>query len=832
MGHYKLRKKRAIFIVFMLIVLPFSIKDSNLNFILNASAYNIYEDNNVDADSDIDATANIGTDATSYLDAQILDATDQIITEGNGAGYVAGVNDENDIDNDASDIDASADIGTQGTFSNAQGTVADTTYMNIQEGNGPGYVAAVTSNEIHDAITDLHTPTDIGTYSNDANMQSDDGTMNTLTEVDGGGAGTPTISNVYFIGTGKKASTTDLTNVAVAGSNTGLLCLLGHGQKTNGGGAYATSVVWDVAGVGEALTVVTGGQQQNVKSVVEMWLKVAPTSKTATVTVTWTSTSDTWNGGTVGCYVLNNLDQSTPYDSPVDFRTGSGTAVSVTILTATGDLTIDLAQSGNAATYTESGDGTEEYNNVNTWSTASSSYVATDGSSDHAWTASLSGGWSEVGISLNGIGGVNYEFDREFSFTGLPTGRTTERLDINTGTIGTESLIVQIWEASAWTTVVTIVDANDGVWINTSISSWMDATTEDFRFLGGTETTDTTLNTWEIDMVMILAASPESLDYELDFEYQWTTADAGQTSEEVSIWVGPRSDAENIVVDYWSGSWTNIGTINAASTHFNFTATGIASTYTLRFTGSSEAADGTQTNWDIDLITLHTWTAEVLDYELQWEHQSTTVDTNKDTYNVTIYGSATEDMEIQTWDIGGTAWNAPLTLQISTTEQWYNQTVDANAIGTTITWRYRGTSEAADAVQDTFNIDYAGVAAWNHTMDIIEASIGITDYKQGSGNISIDEGFMRINVTSGVSYTIQIRGVDGTRSPVTSNWLFFDIDSDPAGAIQLTTSYQNVYIGNPAADITVSSIYIFLDIPDGEDDGAVTATIWVQIIVA
>jgi len=106
-----------------------------------------------------------------------------------------------------------------------------------------------------------------------------------------------------------------------------------------------------------------------------------------------------------------------------------------------------------------------------------------------------------------------------------------------------------------------------------------------------------------------VAINPEnSINYEIDFEYQWTTADYEKENKEVCIYVDSHTGSENLNINYYNGgSWTNLGTITSIGWN-NFTAAGlISSTYTIQLIGATEASDSIQDNWDIDCIYLHTW---------------------------------------------------------------------------------------------------------------------------------------------------------------------------------------------------------------------------------
>lgn len=100
----------------------------------------------------------------------------------------------------------------------------------------------------------------------------------------------------------------------------------------------------------------------------------------------------------------------------------------------------------------------------------------------------------------------------------------------------------------------------------------------------------------------------ESTNYEIDLEYQWTTAEYDRDNKEVCIYVDSHTGSENLNVNYRNGgSWTNLGTITDTGWN-NFTAIGLtSSTYTIQLVGASESSDSNQDSWDIDCIYLYTW---------------------------------------------------------------------------------------------------------------------------------------------------------------------------------------------------------------------------------
>jgi len=102
---------------------------------------------------------------------------------------------------------------------------------------------------------------------------------------------------------------------------------------------------------------------------------------------------------------------------------------------------------------------------------------------------------------------------------------------------------------------------------------------------------------------------PEERSHELDLEVQWANVDYSETNEELCIYGGTMG-SESLRVDVWTGaSWQNI--ISGLSSGWNNVSVSTylaSSTLTIRFVGTSETADATQDNWEIDATLLHVWT--------------------------------------------------------------------------------------------------------------------------------------------------------------------------------------------------------------------------------
>jgi len=906
----------ATILLALLLVLPSSVKQ--------VSAYVIIVDNAVDADSTEDAQSNIGDDgATSYTDAQSQDDSDQTIAEGNGAGYVAGV----DIDELHDAIANTQNPINTGTYSNDANMLAkDGTDNLLTEGQGAGYVAASdTGDDYVDTFSDTQTPTDVGSHTNSANLQATDGSDDTLEEAQGSGYVAPNDIEDYLDSTTNTQDPTDLgtyvpddTNLyAVDGSDVTLT-----EENTGGAGGSewldvnafdSTMSEWDnLVGASPYLQYqdepTNYAHEEKTNGAELGWFNFPSTTLTGSLSVN------------VSAYARNDDGAGNDRIKIFVDYTGSGSGV-------------DVGEVGDHTTYSydtiDLGSHTvAEVNALRIYLQIYVSPAADDVYIDHL----------RIGVSV--AGGDNYEFDREFSFSSLDTDEVNEYLCIYTGTIGTETLDIDIWDSAAWTDIGTdIVDANDDTWVNISISSWLDSATEYFRFQGSIESSDTTENTWGLDGILIHSWTDEVNDYELELEFAFASLTTDETNEYLCIYTGTIGD-EELDILVWTGSWTDIGTnilttnddtwvnisittwLDSAAEYFVFRGTsesgdGTQSTFGLDsvlihswtdavddyefdreftftsldfdnldgeyltiFTGtvgtetldlyiwdsaawvqlsdsiedaddnvwinisisayldatteyfsfrdSNQASEGTENTWEIDYVGIHTWTTEVLDYELNWEHQVTDVDTWKYDHVLTIYGQATggdsETFSIHLWNSSDTTWY-DTAQDIGTGEAWYNWTItDAfdDCIGSSITYRFTGNDEAADSTQSTLNLDYSGIRSYNFSVYGLP-NFNILEYSPDDQYHAFGDSPLSFVVESGMSYKVQILATDTTGTAIANGWIYFDTDSDPSGSTVLTTSLQDLYLGQSAGNNT-HQVWLWVNTNWTPGDSPITVT--------
>jgi len=729
--------------------------------IIESLAYTVAVDNNVDADSDVDTTANIGDDgATSYLDAQTLEGTDQVINEAQGSGYVAGNNIEDFVDTNV-DTQSPTDLGSHTSFPEL--TDKDDAYDTMTEAQGSGYVAGNNEETFINAVTDTQTPTDLGTIGDWTELQDYDSVTTTLTEENVASAG----GSEWISVLSEDSTWTEWD------SNQGSSPYLDAPDETN--------YLWELS---------TAGQQRG-------WFEFSDTALSGTgitinVSIKCKNSDSAGNDG---------------FDVYWDVTGGGGALLGwYQPGTAWEYITVEVA-------------GTFSATEVNAFRIYLDTHMSGQGDDVYA---------DHGRIGLTQTGSDNYRFDREFSLTSLTTTDTNEYLCIRTGTIGSETLDIDVWHSSAWTDIGTdIVDANDGVWINISISTWLDNAIEYFRFEDAVVTSDTGVNTWQIDCILIHTWTDATDDYELELEFAFASLDTDETNEYLCIKTGTIGD-EELDILVWTGVWTDIGT-NILTTNddtwINISITtwlDNADEYFL-FRDTSQANEGDQSTWLIDCVLIHTWTDQVDDYELAWEHQVQSLDEHKDYYVLTVFGQATggdsEAFSIELWNSSDTTWYDTLQ-EISTVEEWHNWTITSgfsDCLGATITYRFIGNTETADSTQSTLNVDYSGIRGYNFTIHSLPETFNSLEFSPDDLYHPFDDSPLSFTCESGVTYNVQIKATDGTGTPIALGWVYFNSVDDTGSSTVLTTSDQNLYTSQTPGS---TSHYIYLWINCGWTGGS------------
>ena len=106
---------------------------------------------------------------------------------------------------------------------------------------------------------------------------------------------------------------------------------------------------------------------------------------------------------------------------------------------------------------------------------------------------------------LQSAASANYELDLEVQWTSVDYDETNEELCIYARGMGIEDLRVDYWTGSTWSNLLTDLTANN--WYNVSVS--LTSATFTIRFKGGSETGDTSQDSWDIDVTLLHVWSDE-----------------------------------------------------------------------------------------------------------------------------------------------------------------------------------------------------------------------------------------------------------------------------------------------------------------------------------
>ena len=183
-----------------------------------------------------------------------------------------------------------------------------------------------------------------------------------------------------------------------------------------------------------------------------------------------------------------------------------------------------------------------------------------------------------------------------------------------------------------------------------------------------------------------------------------------------------------------------------------------------------------------------------------------------------------ETFEIQLWNQSALAWSSALSVTIGTSQQWYNQTINNDYIDTTnerLTIQYVDTETDADGVRSNLTIDYAGLAGWNFTIELITVThCDFGDYSAGdpeqAGNQTIT-----VNVTAGETFDIQVYGTDTTGSVITNGYIYVNTANDWGTAMVLNTTHDTLWSDQAAGIDQQYELYFWIWIDWTGGDAAI-----------
>ncbi|TET06654.1 MAG: hypothetical protein E3J86_14760 [Candidatus Thorarchaeota archaeon] len=558
-----------------------------------------YVDSNV---SDIDSSPDIGTHSNFASQQAGPDSTYDNLTEANGAPPPT--NSEDDIDVDTSDVDITPDQGIEGTFTNAQGTALDSSYFAIQEESIiSDYGGETGSVFVTGSVPDMADKDQFCLYQAIFWNPTDD--VYEITRVEFSYTGSSWLKSISQ-GSGLSSPTTEwfITNKQVAyWAGSSPLTVQPH-----------TSYPFYVTGKSNRINA-------------EFYIDIGITANSSTFTESYHSAQS--RGNVPGAQLW--LGSSDPPTQIHSVSTGVQTTVYVSVeedgnkadILSGGTLTIDVPAGFTGIIDvggTNWGTATINGNQI----TVSNTAAIRDSYLTYAFTItspSTPGLYKfditfDDGLYAHPIGNFTIhvtgtpptveKINLEYQWSTATSGDTYEEVCIYVGShTGSENLAVNYWDGFTWNVLGTISTTG---WTNFTATG-LTSSTYTIQLIGTSESSDSSKDLWNIDLITLHTWSLQTYNFKLDLEIQWTSANYTQDYEELCIYAGSL-DAESIRVDVWNGAgWTNIASDLTPSSWNNFTINTwlTSSEFTIRFRGDIEVGDTTQSSWEIDVSLLHTW---------------------------------------------------------------------------------------------------------------------------------------------------------------------------------------------------------------------------------
>jgi hypothetical protein len=313
------------------------------------------------------------------------------------------------------------------------------------------------------------------------------------------------------------------------------------------------------------------------------------------VTASGSITREIW----VGVSEYRNVNQTSYYDKEVNTKSSSG------------DISIDLNPNidGSLIIACAGQGGTADWNNVNNIENLQTFVLTSSGSAlGHQMnvnSGSLTLGWDDLSTRSAIVGAVwspIYEIDLEVQFNDVNPNLQEEYLCIFTGDLDEESIFVDYWSGTNWSTIDSLI-AND--WNNFTINLSSDVFTIRFRD-PEEDIVDTTQSQWDIDIVLLHLINQGDPSYKLDLEIKWDNVDVNKTNEELCIKCGS-FDSEGLSVTIWGASgWSTPHSLESNKWN-NISVSLTSNPVIVRFLGMDEANDFIQDTWNIYATLLHLW---------------------------------------------------------------------------------------------------------------------------------------------------------------------------------------------------------------------------------
>jgi len=160
---------------------------------------------------------------------------------------------------------------------------------------------------------------------------------------------------------------------------------------------------------------------------------------------------------------------------------------------------------------------------------------------------------------------TNYQLDLEVQWINVDYSQQNEYLCIYAGTLNSEALKVDVWTGSSWVNVIGSLSASQ--WNNVSVSTYLTSSTFTIRFIGATESGDTSQSSWQIDCALLhLWTTGYNLNLRV-MDYDLTDAISG-------AYVYKDNDVLVSDSNGWA-NWTLVsGTVNINISYYGFWVNG------------------------------------------------------------------------------------------------------------------------------------------------------------------------------------------------------------------------------------------------------------------
>jgi len=120
--------------------------------------------------------------------------------------------------------------------------------------------------------------------------------------------------------------------------------------------------------------------------------------------------------------------------------------------------------------------------------------------------------WVDDVLIIKEVSGTpNYELDLEVQWTNVDYTQTNEELCIFLNGASSENLNVDLWDGSTWQNIFT--NLQNG-WNNASITTWLVDSTFTIRYIDVTQTSDSNMDSWDIDAALIHSWSTTDVYYD------------------------------------------------------------------------------------------------------------------------------------------------------------------------------------------------------------------------------------------------------------------------------------------------------------------------------